>query len=127
MSGYCVEAFGPFDHNDETAAFKLALDILIGDGEFEDLRQVMAGDGEIQGLAGDPGWTLQRKSAHKDVAWPLDAAYCAEVDPEEFRLTHPKAFLDDATFKYYVRRFLDCYTKTNPNYVESAKALRSLL
>jgi hypothetical protein len=121
---YYAEVFRVSGAKIEDAAIKFCLERILSDHRLDSLANLM--DGSIGGVAGDPGWILERRNEH-DVEWPADARFKAFVDPEEFWLDRPEFFMDKKTFYQYVSAGVDEYMKLNPERRGEAESVLVIL
>jgi hypothetical protein len=107
--GYLDAAFGPFaPQRDVDAALKLSLSVIFEDNRLD--RMVMWLSGEIDGIAGDPGWTVEVSSAgglRRSTFAGVTVE--AEVDVAEYELKHPTFSCDVKTFREYLHTILNVY------------------
>jgi hypothetical protein len=120
---YFDAAFGGFrPHIDKDAAIKFILDVILADGEFEALSQLVPEGGRVATLEGVPGWWLSRRDPQEQgwpgQHWPEAAEFRAYVDPEDFELAYPEFYMDRPLFQSYLQAALKAYVARNPMAVE---------
>jgi len=131
---YLQEAFGGFNPQvDQDAAVKFALNAILMDERLSELSCLLTDGHEIGGVAGEPGWIIERRDtgpsgAHTYYAdWPKNAYFHAHVDSSGYELAYPDMFMDVAVFHRYVSEAIKAYVANNPSKVDIAQSVISLL
>lgn len=123
---YFDAAFGGLNpRKDKDAAIKFILNAILMDGHFEGLARLLPEGSPIGGIEGDPGWTLERRSAADFdspayAAWPSHSRFRAHVDPMGYELEYPEFFMDRPTINRYISTALACYLEKNPTRTSDA-------
>ncbi|MFT4173666.1 MAG: hypothetical protein QM639_13970 [Rhodocyclaceae bacterium] len=134
MQNYYQQAFGEFDpQNDEFVAVKFALSVLVMDGRFGELADLLTDGHAIGALEGVPGWSLERRDSGPSsdmpgyADWPVGKSFRAYVNPNEFTLNRPEIFMDTEAFHSYVRKILAASTPSNCPLPDELMRIRSLI
>jgi hypothetical protein len=129
---YFLMALGGFSpQTDRDAAVKFCLQAVLSDHRLGELAQLLTDRHPVGEIAGDPGWTLQRRD-EGDIApgyscWPDGMRYRAAVDPEGYQLAYPEGFYDKRSFHEYVRLAMNAYAARHPDRVSEINRVVALL
>ncbi|MGD0191124.1 MAG: hypothetical protein ABSD74_10310 [Rhizomicrobium sp.] len=93
-------AFGsPLDLNrDVDASLKICLFTIAYDRRWSELLALLTTGSDLGGIAGDPGWILERRPSGSNTSqseyanWPADAEFRSYIDPTELNSEFPEAF-----------------------------------
>ena len=127
---YLSKAFGAtrlFD--DPNAAVKFSLDLILMDRRFGDLAQLLNEGSGVFEVAGEPGYSLQRRApVHSGGGdWPEGKVFRAFVEPSGYELDHPEGFYTTEEFEGYVSMALGAYVSANPTRAYEVAPVQSKL
>lgn len=117
---YLKAAFGAFaPHQDEDAAVKFALNVVLLDGRLHELVEVVIDGSKFGGIEGEPGWMLERRDIADESnesaypGWPPGARFRASVDEEAYELRYPECFMSRKVFLKYLALAINAYVAAN--------------
>ncbi|MGI4849641.1 MAG: hypothetical protein ACRYGK_16120, partial [Janthinobacterium lividum] len=102
------------------------MNVVFMDRRFLDLARLVSNPSDLGGIAGDPGWIIERRKTDAIEgyeSWPADCQFRAFVDPDSFELTHPEFFCDEQSFHAFIQTTINNFYEMFPGQDEQFEFL----